>query len=151
MTTRKKADNVVATAEDEKLAKEAATLNEIPQLTEKERLAISQFSMRLNPNHTRAPATKPDTPQKKTIFDHFETTFDLIGGVPRLATWANAHPDKFYAIYAKLAPQTIIGAGDSGEILIKHVLPQTKLDAITIDEKGQIIDDDIDDIDFTEQ
>jgi len=37
----------------------------------------------------------------------FQHAFDLIGGVPRLAIWADRNPDKFYAIFGRMIPQTI--------------------------------------------
>lgn len=36
----------------------------------------------------------------------FEQAFDLIGGVPRLALWADQNPSKFYTIFSKLIPST---------------------------------------------
>ena len=36
----------------------------------------------------------------------FQQAFELIGGVPRLALWADRNPDKFYTLYSKLVPQT---------------------------------------------
>jgi hypothetical protein len=36
----------------------------------------------------------------------FQQAFELIGGVPRLALWADRNPDKFYPLYSKLVPQT---------------------------------------------
>jgi hypothetical protein len=37
----------------------------------------------------------------------FQQAFDLIGGVPRLALWADQNPDKFFPIYSKLIPTSI--------------------------------------------
>lgn len=37
----------------------------------------------------------------------FQQAFEIIGGVPRLAIWADANPDKFFALYARMIPQTI--------------------------------------------
>ena len=36
----------------------------------------------------------------------FQQAFDMIGGVPRLALWADQNPTKFYALYSKLVPAT---------------------------------------------
>ena len=36
----------------------------------------------------------------------FEQAFELIGGVPRLALWADQNPSKFYTIFSKLIPTT---------------------------------------------
>lgn len=37
----------------------------------------------------------------------FQTAFELIGGVPRLALWADQNPDKFYPLVARMIPQTV--------------------------------------------
>jgi hypothetical protein len=37
----------------------------------------------------------------------FQYAFELIGGVPRLALWADRNPDKFYPLLARMIPQTI--------------------------------------------
>lgn len=37
----------------------------------------------------------------------FQTAFDIIGGVPRLALWADRNPDKFYPLVARMIPQTV--------------------------------------------
>lgn len=37
----------------------------------------------------------------------FQHAFELIGGVPRLALWADRNPDKFYPLLARMIPQTI--------------------------------------------
>jgi len=48
----------------------------------------------------------------------FQHAFELIGGIPRLATWAHANPDKFFALYSKLIPAQITGA-DGGALKIE--------------------------------
>lgn len=35
----------------------------------------------------------------------FQQAFEIIGGVPRLALWADRNPDKFYPLFARLIPQ----------------------------------------------
>ncbi len=55
-------------------------------------------------------------------------TFDLIGGVPRLAAWANDNPGAFFT---KLFTKTIERAGKvehSGTIKIISAIPRTTLD-----------------------
>jgi hypothetical protein len=37
----------------------------------------------------------------------FQHAFELIGGVPRLALWADRNPDKFYPLLARMIPATI--------------------------------------------
>ena len=36
----------------------------------------------------------------------FQQAFEMIGGVPRLALWADQNPTKFYTLYSKLVPAT---------------------------------------------
>lgn len=36
-----------------------------------------------------------------------QQAFELIGGVPRLALWADRNPDKFYPLFARMIPQTV--------------------------------------------
>lgn len=54
--------------------------------------------------------------------------FDLIGGVPRLAIWADQNPGEFFT---KILPRTIQSAQQqehSGEIVIRTAIPRTALD-----------------------
>lgn len=44
---------------------------------------------------------------RETIVEQFNETFQLIGGVPRLAIWADQNPSSFYALYSKLLPAAI--------------------------------------------
>lgn len=41
----------------------------------------------------------------------FQQAFELVGGIPRLATWANENYDKFIALYSKMIPTQISGEG----------------------------------------
>jgi hypothetical protein len=58
----------------------------------------------------------------------FQRAFLQIGGVQRLAIWANANPDKFFPLYARMAPSTSLQIGDNAQIQIVHALPPTPLD-----------------------
>jgi hypothetical protein len=58
----------------------------------------------------------------------FENAFHMMGGTTRLALWANANPDKFYPLYAKLLPATTINIGDTGKYEILHRIAPTALD-----------------------
>jgi len=44
---------------------------------------------------------------KQNIIEQFNTTFTLIGGVPRLALWADKNPTAFYALYSKMIPAAV--------------------------------------------
>ena len=39
--------------------------------------------------------------------DAFQSAFDLIGGIPRLALWADKNPTAFFSLYSKLIPSSI--------------------------------------------
>lgn len=63
------------------------------------------------------------------VVQAFDNAFHLIGGVPRLAIWADDNPKEFFKLYAKLLPsQSSSSLGESTDIVIKHVLPKSKLD-----------------------
>ena len=38
--------------------------------------------------------------------DAFQAAFDLIGGIPRLALWADKNETQFYSLYSKLIPSS---------------------------------------------
>ena len=65
---------------------------------------------------------------RNDVVGAFQQAFDIIGGTSRLALWANANPDKFYPLYAKLMPATTQIIGDAGELVILHRLVPTALD-----------------------
>ena len=56
--------------------------------------------------------------------------FQMIGGVPRMALWANKNPDKFFTqVLPKLLPSTSLNiTGDNTKVEIVHALPATPLD-----------------------
>lgn len=79
---------------------------------------------------------------RKQVALAFQQSFELIGGVTRMAAWANDNPSKFYALYSRLLPSpTLQDLEDTGLITIMHSIPRTKLDATTIDEEGHIVED----------
>jgi hypothetical protein len=46
----------------------------------------------------------PKIASQAEIVDSFNAVFQMIGGVPRLALWADQNPAQFYAMYSKLLP-----------------------------------------------
>lgn len=44
---------------------------------------------------------------RQSIVEEFNEVFQLIGGVPRLALWADKNPSQFYTLYSKLLPAAI--------------------------------------------
>lgn len=49
----------------------------------------------------------PSELRSKRAAEAFQTAFDLIGGVPRLALWADKNPTAFFALYSKLIPSSV--------------------------------------------
>ena len=72
----------------------------------------------------------PKAPRKQRFLSAMDDTFDLIGGVPRLAVWADQNPDEYYKLYAKTLP-TQIQASIEGKLqhIIRPALPPSALDA----------------------
>lgn len=73
--------------------------------------------------------------KKKTNFsrlqvvENVQNAFDLIGGTPRLAIWADENPNDFYRMYAKLLPSTNSSAlGESNKLEITLKVPRGPLD-----------------------
>ncbi len=74
------------------------------------------------------PTRKHDGFSRQDVVNSFAHAFKMIGGVQRLALWANENPDKFFPLYAKLLPATTINFGDNALIQIVHAIPPTPLD-----------------------
>lgn len=68
---------------------------------------------------------------RKRVAEAFEDAFELIGGVSRLAIWANENPTEFFKLYGRMLPTgTSVDLNAKGEITFKHVLPPSKLDKL---------------------
>ena len=66
---------------------------------------------------------------RKEVVTAFNSAFELMGGIPRLAIWAHNNSTDFYKLYARLLPsQASQALGESNEIVIRHVLPRGVLD-----------------------
>ena len=65
---------------------------------------------------------------RRDVVDALQNAFVMIGGVQRLALWANANPDKFYPLYARMLPSTTINIGEGSNVQIVHSLAPTELD-----------------------
>ena len=73
----------------------------------------------------------PKELKRQRVVNAFQDAFELMGGVPRLAHWADQHPSAFYKLYARLLPTTAQQQLEhSGEVIVKHVIPPGPLDAI---------------------
>lgn len=65
---------------------------------------------------------------RQDVVNAFQDAFDIMGGTTRLALWANANPDKFYPLYAKLLPSQAVILGNVTHRQIVHAIPPTALD-----------------------
>lgn len=65
---------------------------------------------------------------RKKVMQAFQDSFELIGGVPRLALWANENPGEFYKLYSRLMPSQAQNLIQNNTTVIKHVLPRSPLD-----------------------
>lgn len=75
---------------------------------------------------------------RRTVELSMQACYELIGGVPRFALWANENPTEFYKIYARLLPEQS-KAQASTQIIIQSNVERNALDSITIN--GSSIDD----------
>src|SRR5215831_1861930 len=64
-----------------------------------------------NLNTLATTAKLPKYVRTRNVREQFQYAFELIGGIPRLAHWAHANPDKFFSLYSKLIPAQITGEG----------------------------------------
>ena len=66
--------------------------------------ALSEQSKMLVEYASRKGGRLPKSLTKGNIKDNFDKCFEMIGGLPRLAIWADQNPSLFYAHYGKLLP-----------------------------------------------
>lgn len=58
------------------------------------------------------------------VIEAFHHSFELIGGVPRLALWADANPSDFFKLYGRLLPASSTAELDGPqEVIVRHALP----------------------------
>jgi len=64
------------------------------------------------------------------LLDALQETFELIGGVPRMALWADGHPGEFYKLFGKQIPGMVQQMNFNGptQINIQPALPRSPLD-----------------------
>lgn len=65
--------------------------------------------------------------KREEIANAFLTSFELMGGVPRLAVWADKNYGDFMKIFGRLLPKETLTVHD-GEVVFKHVVPTSPLD-----------------------
>ena len=68
----------------------------------------------------------PRPVKREKVVSAFMDAFDLIGGTPRLAMWADENPGEFFRLWAKLLPKDV--PQRDTELIINHVLPRGNLD-----------------------
>ena len=69
--------------------------------------------------------------RREEVVQAFHDSFELIGGVPRLATWAHENPSDFYRLYAKLFPGNAQkSVTHDGKITVIHQLAPGPLDEL---------------------
>lgn len=62
--------------------------------------------------------------RRADVVTAFSAAFQMIGGVPRMALWADQNPGEFYKLYARLLPSQASDDLDSADGLrIIHALP----------------------------
>lgn len=66
---------------------------------------------------------------RKDVVQSFQSAFELIGGVPRLALWANDNQSDFYKLYARLLPsQASSSLGEANVLKIQMAIAPGPLD-----------------------
>lgn len=79
-----------------------------------------------NPNFTR-----------KDVVNAFQSAFELVGGVPRLALWANENYTEFTKLYARLLPsQSSSALGESNVLRIEMAIAPSPLDEVEVPIEG---------------
>lgn len=62
--------------------------------------------------------------RRADVVTAFNLAFQMIGGVPRMALWADQNPGEFYKLYSRLLPSQAAQELDStSELRIIHALP----------------------------
>jgi hypothetical protein len=73
----------------------------------------------------------PKNPQfnRKDVVNAFQSAFELVGGVPRLALWANENYSDFAKLYARLLPsQSSSALGEANTLRIEMAIKPGPLD-----------------------
>lgn len=128
---------------------------QVPELTEAEFLAIQSADAEIRASglvtmFDRALPAIPSQYQfslrdRKFVENAFNACFDLIGGVPRLALWADQNPGEFFKLYAKMMPEVEkANQALNAQINITNHIPRSALDDVTLS-AAHIIDSGEDD------
>lgn len=65
---------------------------------------------------------------RQDVVTAFTNAFQMIGGVDRLALWADQNPSEFYKLFGKLMPPAASDILDgTREFIVRHVLPEPNI------------------------
>lgn len=79
---------------------------------------------------------KADGFSRQDVVNAFASAFQMIGGVSRLALWANKNESDFYKLYGRLLPSATVNIGIQAAPRIIHALRPSALDI----HPGQLVD-----------
>lgn len=82
----------------------------------------------------------PRTVSRKHLEQAFLTSFELIGGVPRLALWADTNPGAFYSLCSKLFPQHVESKFKADESLAAILSTMGRPASAVVIENGEVED-----------
>ncbi len=81
---------------------------------------------------------------RQDVVNAFTNAFQMIGGVDRLALWADSNPGEFYKLFGKLMPPSASDILDGNrEFIVRHVLPQPNIET---GPKQEIVDADFEEV-----
>jgi hypothetical protein len=106
------------------------TTTKIEYLTEEELLASDEQALA---RISDAPKnvlqfTRSTKVTRQEVVNAFTNAFQMIGGVDRLALWADQNPSEFYRLYGKLLPPSNADILDGNrEFIVRHILPRPQI------------------------
>lgn len=77
---------------------------------------------------------RPRKITRKEVEANFLEVFELVGGVPRLALWANDNYGEFVKVMAKLLPKVEL-TSDQGAMIYQSLVPQSQLNTNVVELK----------------
>ena len=96
-------------------------------------------------NETTEPLYAPSGRLRKSsitradVIRAFQHSFEMIGGVPRLAVWADNNPSDFFKLYGRLLPASSTTELDGPqEILVRHALAPPRTTYGTTDNRAPV-------------
>ena len=94
-------------------------------------LDMEPLSRIANGKSVRVPRSPHFT--RKDVVNAFQSAFELIGGVPRLALWANDNQSDFFKLYARLSPsQSSSALGEANVLRIEMAIARSPLDDVEV-------------------